>query len=88
MSPRRRVRDPQGAGCGVVAVTAAPIRSQNEGHNMSGNGYFGNEARKIFDIPIYRCTEQKYWSEQKEDRNTYIQNFRFDPSSREPHVII
>jgi hypothetical protein len=63
------------------------MRWQGDGHNMSGKGYFGTEARKIFDLFIYRCTEQKYWAEQKEDRTTYIKNFGFDPLSRESYII-
>jgi hypothetical protein len=50
------------------------------------NYHFGKEARKIFDLLVYRCDEKKYLAEQAIDCEKYIRGFGFNPSSKEKHI--
>jgi hypothetical protein len=54
---------------------------------MIGNYYFGREARRIFNLPIYPCNERQYFDEQKKEiGKRYIRSFGFDPCLKESHA--
>jgi hypothetical protein len=53
---------------------------------MIAADFFGQHARHIFDLLIYRCTEVTYWDEQKADCDKFIRNLDCDPSSKAQHV--
>jgi hypothetical protein len=54
---------------------------------MSGKGRFGKDARKILDLLIYRCSEQKYWIEQEEYRDQIIRKSGYDPSHKTQYIV-
>jgi hypothetical protein len=48
---------------------------------------FGKDARRIFDLLIYRCTEGQYFEERQIECEKFLRNLGCDPSSTEPSVL-
>src|SRR5580692_328119 len=50
---------------------------------MSGY-YFGVGAKRVLNLLVYRCTLERYFSEQKADGDAYVRAVGLDPQSKSP----
>ena len=49
------------------------------------SAFFGRGYRRILDLGVYRCSEEKYWSEQQADRDASIPSF-MDPQAEKRQI--